>query len=238
MFPPVPTGEIQSGGPPHVSPRANGGRYRGGPLDCEGHHGVGWTQTARGVTRIGMRNPDSPRLSPESVERPPLGTASAVKVLTLDDGIDLSAPGARRDALEALEGGGVVLLPKAGFQLIAKERELLSDLRNILATEADNANGRPTIIFDPARGKIARLNYVLSRWRLVRAEVKSSALADLEHMMTRFSRWAEDLIARLLPRYASVLGRDRVTYRPNQRSAVQPLHVDSAYGYPLSLIHI
>ena len=167
----------------------------------------------------------------EIIEHADGDRGSAVEVLTLDE-IDPSQRGVRRDALEALESGGVVLLPRSGFKLTARERELLSDLRNILAKEPDNVNGRPTIIFDPSRGRMARFNYAYSGWRLVRAEIRRSAVPDLEGMLVRFGAWAQDLIASLFPRYVSVLARDRITYRPTQRSATQPLHVDSAYGYP------
>lgn len=165
-------------------------------------------------------------------ERPSTDAASAIDVLRIDGGLDLSAAGVQRDALEALESGGIVLLPTAGFRLLDSERQLLSDLGNFLTKAPDSANGRPTIIFDPARGHIKKFNYAFAGWRPVRAEVKPAALPDLERMMVRFGTWADDLIARLLPRYLGVLGRDRVTYRPNQRSAAQPLHVDSAYGFP------
>lgn len=170
-----------------------------------------------------------------SAARPELSASadgSAIDVLTLATGTDLEQPAVRCDAQEALEGGSVILLPKAGFELTAPERALLSDLRNILAREPDGANGRPTIIFDPARGKIANFNYAFSGWKLVRAEIRRAVLPELEAMMVRFGGWAEGLIGRLLPSYLSVLERDRITYRPNRRNAVQPLHVDSAYGYP------
>ena len=168
----------------------------------------------------------------DMAERPAGAGGSAVDVLTLDDGAQLSRPEARRDALAALEGGGVVCLPTTGFELLASERALLSDLRNIVANPPESANGRPTIIFDPVRRRITKLNYAFSGWRLTRAEVRRAVRPDLEAMMMRFGTWADALIACLLPRYVSVLDRDRVTYRPNQRSDVQPLHVDSAYGYP------
>jgi hypothetical protein len=164
--------------------------------------------------------------------RPSIDAGSAVDLLTLDEGVDLSESAVRRDAMEALENGGVVFLPKIGFQLSATERELLSDLRNLLVKEPESANGRPTIIVQPARGRITKWNFAYSGWRPVRAEVKPSVAPALEAMMVRFSSWADGLIATLLPRYVSMLGRDRITYRPNQRSDVQPLHVDAAYGYP------
>jgi hypothetical protein len=158
--------------------------------------------------------------------------ASAVELFTLEPGTDLAAAEVRRDAIAALESGQVVFLPQLGFELSSGERELIADLRNFLSREPAGANGRPTIIFEPWRGRIKKHNYALSGWRPVRAEIKRSALPEIEAMMARFGGWAEDLIARLFPRYVSRLGRDRITYRPNRRSDVQPLHVDSAYGYP------
>ena len=165
-------------------------------------------------------------------EPPAVEGASAVELFTLAAGTDLAAADVRRDAIEALEGGHVVFLPGFGFELTRGERELIADLRNFLSQQPAGANGRPTIIFEPWRGRIKKHNYALSGWRPVRAEIKRSALPEIEAMMARFGGWAEDLIARLFPRYMARLGRDRITYRPNQRSDVQPLHVDSAYGYP------
>jgi 3-deoxy-D-manno-octulosonic acid hydroxylase-like protein len=161
-----------------------------------------------------------------------LGAHGAVEVFRLDESADLRAPEVRRDALEAVENGGVVLLPRSGFELLASERDLISDLRNFLVKAPSTANGRPTIIFEPSRRRITRFNFAYAGRKLVRAEVKRSVLPELEAMMARFNTWAEALISALLPCYASKLGRDRVTYRPNERSAVQPLHIDSAYGYP------
>jgi len=157
---------------------------------------------------------------------------ATIDVLTLEAGTNLEEPAVRRDAQEALEAGGVVFLPQGGFELTARERALLSDLRNILTQEPNSANGRPTIIFDPARGKIANFNFAFSGWKLVRAEVRRAVRPELEALMLRFGGWAERLIGGLVPSYLSVLDRDRITYRPNRRAAVQPLHVDSAYGYP------
>lgn len=160
------------------------------------------------------------------------GLRGAVEVLQLEDGIDLTAPDVRRDALEMLESGGVVLLRKSEFELLTRERELISDLRNFLVEEVEIGNGRPTIIFEPGRRKIARFNFAFAGRKLVRAQIKKSVLPDVQRMMARFSIWAGELLAALVPRYVSALKWDRVTYRPNQRHAMQPLHVDSAYGYP------
>ena len=158
-------------------------------------------------------------------------SGAAVDVLRLEES-DLAAPEVRRDELEMVEGGGVVFLPKSGFELSAKERELIADLRNFLVEEVEIGNGRPTIIFEPRRRRIARFNFAFAGRKLVRAQIKKAVLPDVERMLARFSTWAGELLAGLLPRYASALEWDRLTYRPNQRHAVQPLHVDSAYGYP------
>ena len=160
------------------------------------------------------------------------GAGRTADVCRLGERVDLSAPDVQREAIETLEDGGVVLLPQCGFELSARERELIADLRNFLVNAPATANGRPTIIFAPTRRRIARFNFAYAGRKLVRAEVKRAVLPEIEAMMARFSSWAEALLAALFPRYAGQFDQDRVTYRPNERSAVQPLHVDSAYGYP------
>ena len=162
----------------------------------------------------------------------PPGVAGAVEVLRLDDGEDLAAPASRRAALEMLENGGVVFLAKSGFELLAREQELISDLRNFLVEETEIGNGRPTIIFEPRRRRIARFNFAFAGRKPVRAQIKQAVRPEIERMMARFSTWAGELLGALVPGYVPALEWDRVTYRPNQRNAVQPLHVDSAYGYP------
>jgi hypothetical protein len=157
--------------------------------------------------------------------------AGAVEVRRIE-GVDLAAAEVRHEALETLEQGGVLWLPGGGFALEAAERELIADLGNFLVDEPEVGNGRPTIIYEPTRRRIARFNFAFAGKRLVRAVIKPTALPDLERMMARFSAWAGDLLATLAPAYPPAMDVDRVTYRPNQRHAVQPLHVDSAYGYP------
>jgi hypothetical protein len=158
---------------------------------------------------------------------------SAVEVLTLGEDAELSAPEPRRDALEVLEGGGLVFLRGRGFRLTPGESALISNTREMLTAlpEGEIQNGKPTILFDPERGRIER-HYSMVRGRLVRAQVKAAALPQLEAMMARFSRWADDLIATLVPRYAPALARDRITYRPHARNNTQSLHIDASYGHP------
>ncbi len=158
--------------------------------------------------------------------------AETVKMLTIEPGTDLSAPEVRRTAIETLEGGGVIYLPRSGFELSERERELISDTANILTREPDVQDGRPTIIFDPARGRIKKYHYAQVRGKMMRAQVRDSARADIEAVMTRYSKWSEDVINQLLPSYEEALDRKRVTYRPFARNSTQSLHIDSSYGYP------
>jgi hypothetical protein len=155
-----------------------------------------------------------------------------VKMLTIQSGADRSAPEVRRTAIETLEGGGVIYLPKSGFELTERERELISDTTKILTRAPDVEDGRPTIIFDPERGHIKKYHYAQVRGKMMRAQVRDTARADLEAIMARYGRWAEDVIAQLFPRYQGALDRKRVTYRPFPRNSTQARHIDSSYGYP------
>ena len=69
--------------------------------------------------------------------------AETVKMLTIEPGADLSTPEMRRTAIETLEGGGVIYLPRSGFELTEQERELISDTAKILTQEPDVQDGRP-----------------------------------------------------------------------------------------------
>jgi hypothetical protein len=151
---------------------------------------------------------------------------------TIEPGADLSASEVRRMSIETLEGGGVIHLPRSGFELTERERELIADTANILTREPDVQDGRPTIIFDPARGRIKKYHYAQVRGKLMRAQVRDTARPDIEAIMVRYSKWSEDLINQLLPSYREALDRKRVTYRPFARNSTQSLHIDSSYGYP------
>ena len=158
--------------------------------------------------------------------------AEILKMLTIEPGADLSAPELRREAIETLEGGGVIYLPRSGFELSERERELIADTANILTREPDVQDGRPTIIFDPARGRIKKYHYAQVRGKMMRAQVRDSARPDIEAIMARYGKWTEDVINQLLPSYQETLDRKRVTYRPFARNSTQSLHIDSSYGYP------
>lgn len=158
--------------------------------------------------------------------------AQTVKVLTIEPDTDLSAPELRRAAIETLEGGGLVYLPRSGFELSAREQELISDPTKVLTQVPDVEDGRPTIIYDPARGHIKKYHYAQVRGKMMRAKVRDTAQPDLEAAMARYGKWAENVIAQLFPSYQEVLERKRVTYRPFPRNSTQSLHIDSSYGYP------
>lgn len=168
------------------------------------------------------------------MNQPAIDGASTVELLTLDENADLSAPEVRRDALATLERGGVVILAGQGFELTARERGVMSDTRRMLAgvQEEVTRNGRPTIIYEPWRGRIKRSHFASVDGKWVRARVRRTAVPDLQAMMARFGIWAGDRLATLFPRYGSGLDRDRITYRPHGRRSTQALHIDSAYGYP------
>jgi hypothetical protein len=158
--------------------------------------------------------------------------AGTVKILTIEPGADLSAPEVRRRAIDTLEGGGVIYLPKSGFELSEREQELISDTAKILTRVPDVEDGRPTIIFDPANGRIKKYHYAQVRGKMMRAQVRDTASTDIEAMMARYGEWTEDVTNQLLPSYRDALDRKRVTYRPFARNSTQSLHIDSSYGYP------
>lgn len=189
------------------------------------------------TTPHSMGRPDSDRpltMNHSSMNESSIHEPSTVRVLTLDARRDLSAPEVHREALEELENGGVVFLPESGFELTTTERELISNPQALLAgfEEPDVPNGRPTIIFDPWRGKIKMRHYNSVHGKMVRAQVRRECRPQLEAMMARFCTWVDSMVITLFPSYKPVLVPDRVTYRPYQRGARQPLHIDSSYGYP------
>ena len=160
--------------------------------------------------------------------------AATAKLLALEPGTDLADPAVRRDALDTLEGGGVVVVVGSGFEATERERELMSDTRRMLAglQEEETRNGRPTLIYEPWKGRLKRTHFASVGGRYVRSRVQEAVRPELEAMMARFGRWAAELIAVLFPGYPGALEPERITYRPHGRRSVQRLHIDSAYGYP------
>lgn len=146
----------------------------------------------------------------------------APRVLEIDPQAELGAPDVRADALDAVENGRILFLPKVGFELTARERDLILDREVILPgqKERESQTGRPTLIFDPDRGRIER------------TKIRGGARRELEAMMQRFAAWANDVVSMLLPSYSGALESERVTYRPCDRSIPQGLHIDNSYTRP------
>lgn len=158
--------------------------------------------------------------------------AEILKMLTIEPGTDMSSPEIQRAAIQTLEGGGLIYLPKGGFELSERERKLISNTANILTHVPDVENGKPTIIFDPKNGHIKKYHYAQIHGKMVRAQIKDAARSDLEAIMARYGQWTESVITQLFPSYRQALDRKRVTYRPFARNSTQALHIDSSYGYP------
>lgn len=157
-----------------------------------------------------------------AADAPHAPSDGTVKIVELPAEAGLESREARERALETLESGGVVYLPWHGFELTAREQELLVDADAMLPTrkERESRTGRPTLVFDPTTRKTER------------TRIRRPVLRELESMMLRFTEWAERTVHDLLPSYAPALERERVTFRPVPRSRTQGLHVDSSYGHP------
>ena len=76
------------------------------------------------------------------------------------------------------------------------------------------------------------LHFAMVKGRFESARVRRAVRPEIQALMARYSAWADTTVKSLFPRYHAVLDRNRVTYRPNERSSTQPLHVDSSYGFP------
>jgi hypothetical protein len=159
-------------------------------------------------------------MAADAPQRP--SSDGAAKIVELRPEAGLDSHEARELALQTLESSGVVYLPWHGFELTARERELLSDDGAMLPTrkERESRVGRPTLVFDPTTRKTER------------TRIRRPVLRELESMMLRFTDWAERTVHDLLPSYTPALERERVTFRPVPRSRTQGLHSDSSYSHP------
>ena len=101
---------------------------------------------------------------------------STLKILTLDESRDLCSETVRREALETLENGGVVFLPKCGFELTAAEREMIADTRAML--DGIRGAGHPQRQTDDHLRAVARQDQEaplrVRAGKLVRAQVSRS----------------------------------------------------------------
>jgi hypothetical protein len=117
-------------------------------------------------------------------------------------------PALRQRAVDALEGGRVLLLPLLPFSLLADETPLLSPA--VMGSERKN------ISFDAATGQTTNVS------------PSASETGTLGRMLRRFGDSAETLLRDLLPRYASTLERARTSFRPAEIAgrAYSPRHDD------------
>jgi hypothetical protein len=98
----------------------------------------------------------------------------------------------QKSAVSALEGGGVLVLPRLKFELAADERRFLSP---------EWSDGRAkNISFEENGVKGAR--------------GATEDLAALSRMIGRFAASAGELVAALFPRYAPYVRRARTSFRP------------------------
>jgi len=141
-----------------------------------------------------------------------------ILTLDLDSFRPALAPGVRESAVRAIEGGGVVVLPRVNFGLSEAERRFLS---------AAWSDGRAK-------------NVSLDGDRLKGARGADGDLADLKAMIARFAADAADLVVALFPRYAPYVKRARTSYRPQPavgrnvswRKDDSRLHVDAFPSRP------
>lgn len=143
-------------------------------------------------------------------------------LVEMDKQTDMTSHSVRAEAIEVVESGRILLLRNVGFELTARERELILDKEVIMPgqTERDSRTGRPTLIFDPERGKFER------------TKIQGGARREVEAMMQGFTAWADGIISTLFPSYHPALERERATYRPCVRSTPQGMHIDTSYKYP------
>jgi hypothetical protein len=127
----------------------------------------------------------------------------------------------RASAVEALEDGKVLYLPRLAFDLSADERRFLSP-------DFADAKGK-NVSFDPSGGA-------------VKHAVGSRAEVDaIRAMMRRYADYASVLVRMLLPSYAHALEIGRTSFRPAEiagralsaRKDDTRLHVDAFPSTPL-----
>ncbi|HSS70306.1 MAG TPA: Kdo hydroxylase family protein [Casimicrobiaceae bacterium] len=112
--------------------------------------------------------------------------------LDLDTWRPSQSADAQRTAVRALEGGGVLVLPRLAFELSEDEQRFLS----------------PQWSDDRAK------NISLDGQTLKGARGAPEDLSALARMIGRFAISAAELVARLLPRYAPYVKNARTSFRP------------------------
>src|SRR5262249_48723059 len=151
------------------------------------------------------------------------GVHSSVTRRTMVEMVEIDRrPGAAGTApigrtVDAIENGDVLYLPHDSFTMINREHSFLD----------------PAIVKQPrVHSGRARIIYLPAARRLLKTTLEGSARDELQAMMARFSAWAEQLVADVLPAYAPGLTAGPATFRPCPRSGPQRLHVDSFFLFP------
>jgi hypothetical protein len=143
---------------------------------------------------------------------------AAIVTLDLETFRPTLTPEIQRQAVDALEDGGVLVLPRVRFELSAAERRFLS---------ARWSDGRSK-------------NISLDGATLKGARGSPEERAELAAMIARFAASASELVAALFPRYAPYLKRARTSFRPQPavgrdvswRKDDSRLHVDAFPSRP------
>ncbi|MDN2673499.1 MULTISPECIES: Kdo hydroxylase family protein [unclassified Janthinobacterium] len=139
--------------------------------------------------------------------------------ISLDQWDASGSPAQQAAALQALEDGHVLLLPRLGFVLYPEEHGLLNGA-------AGSASGAKNISWDPARG--------------VRGQGDACDAALLAALMQRYARQTRSLLAGLLPSYQAHLQQGKGSFRPVEiagrvtswRKDDTRLHIDSFPSSP------
>ena len=128
------------------------------------------------------------------------------------------SPDIQERAVRAIEGGGVVVLPRVCFTLGERERRFLSSS------------------WSDGRSK----NVSLDGAKLKGAQGDAGDLSELAAMVQRFAEGAASLVTTLFPRYAPYVKRARTSFRPQPavgrdvswRKDDSRLHVDAFPSRP------
>jgi 3-deoxy-D-manno-oct-2-ulosonic acid (Kdo) hydroxylase len=144
-----------------------------------------------------------------------------VEVLDVAEVADLRGPGAREIARDTLEGGRVLLLPNYVFPLRDYEQAFVDPANPIrLRWRKAGTNGRPTLLYDQATGRLRGGHPIGLNAR------------QLRDLMGRYADWSRELVRTLLPHTADVLEQEWTTYRPAKRTSTQGMHMDAAIARP------
>lgn len=129
-------------------------------------------------------------------------------------------------AVTALEGGQVILLPDLSFAIPPEQQFVLSE--------------------KTSDGKAKNISYCYKRDRLNGTAFQGQQLQTLQQFMRRYSEYAQNLIATLLPHYASHLQIGRTSFRPveikgrasSYKKDDTRLHVDAFVATPVQGLRI